>query len=177
MDDLCERLAKDLDAAFPDLVRGLRNDMYSGLRSLAGADAEDLTQETFIRAYRALSDYEPDRIRQIKLKGWIWTIALNLGRNHLRARSRRPTLVDAPSELAVNDPEFVDLDAWRQRLGALTPRTRRAVVLRHVVGLAYEDIAIATGNPIGTVKSDVHRGLERLRQELENENERTDRSA
>jgi RNA polymerase sigma factor (sigma-70 family) len=169
MDGLCERLADDLDAAFPDLVRALQNDMYSGLRSLAGPEAEDLTQETFIRAYRALSEYEPGRIRELKLRGWIWTIALNLGRNHLRARSRRPILVDREIEIRSDDPDYVDLGAWHRRLQGLPPRTRRAVVLRHVVGLGYEEIAIATGQAVGTVKSDVHRGLEKLRHILEDE--------
>jgi len=169
MDGLCKRLADDLDAAFPELVRELQDDMYSGLRSLAGPEAEDLTQETFIRAYRALSDYEPGRIRDLKLRGWIWTIALNLGRNHLRAKSRRPQLIGAEIEIRSDDPEYVDLDAWHQRLKHLPSRTRRAVVLRHVVGLGYEEIAIATGQAVGTVKSDVHRGLEKLRQILEDE--------
>lgn len=169
MDGLCERLADDLDAAFPDLVRALQDDMYSGLRSLAGPEAEDLTQETFIRAYRALSEYEPGRIRDLKLRGWIWTIALNLGRNHLRAKSRRPQLVGNEVEIHSNDPEFIDLEVWHRRFKGLPPRTRRAVVLRHVVGLGYEEIAIATGQAVGTVKSDVHRGLGRLRQLMEDE--------
>lgn len=169
MDGLCERLADDLDSAFPDLVRALQNDMFSGLRSLAGPEAEDLTQETFIRAYRALSEYEPGRIRELKLRGWIWTIALNLGRNHLRAKSRRPLLVDREIETRTDDPDYVDLAAWHRRLQSLPPRTRRAVVLRHVVGLGYEEVAIATGQAVGTVKSDVHRGLEKLRHILEDE--------
>ena len=169
MDGLCKRLADDLDAAFPELVRELQDDMYSGLRSLAGPEAEDLTQEAFIRAYRALSEYEPGRIRDLKLRGWIWTIALNLGRNHLRAKSRRPQLVSTEIEIRSDDPEYIDLDAWHRRLKYLPSRTRRAVVLRHVVGLGYEEIAIATGQAVGTIKSDVHRGLEKLRQILEDE--------
>ena len=169
MDGLCERLAEDLDSAFPDLVRALQDDMYSGLRSLAGPDAEDLTQETFIRAYAALSGYGPERIRDLKLRGWIWTIALNLGRNHLRAKTRRPRTVDREIEIVSDDPEFVDLEAWHRRFKALPARTRKAVVLRHVVGLGYEEIALATSEAVGTVKSDVHRGLGRLRQILEEE--------
>src|SRR5690606_22516524 len=80
MDELCRRLAADLDGAFPDLVDALASDVYSGLRRLAGADdAEDLTQETFIRAYRALGEYDAERIRNLRLRAWVWTIALNLG--------------------------------------------------------------------------------------------------
>lgn len=167
MDSLRERLADDLEDAFPDLVKTMQREVYAGLRSLAGSEAEDLAQETFIRAYRALSDYGPDRIRQLRLRGWIWTIALNLGRNHLRDRARRPTPVRDSPEPPVSDPEPADHQLWAKRLAVLPNATRRAVVLRHVVGLSYEEIAAAMGRPEGTVKSDVHRGIEKLRRIME----------
>jgi RNA polymerase sigma factor (sigma-70 family) len=169
MNDLCHRLSRDLDGAFPDLVDALRQDLYSGLRRLHPNDAEDLTQETFIRAYRALSDYDVHRIRALQLRGWIWTIALNLGRNHARDRARRPQPVEYRDHPAVADPEPADSVAWDRRLGALTPTQRKAVVLRHVVGLSYQEIAEVSGRPEGTVKADVHRGLTRLRQIMEEE--------
>lgn len=170
MDDLCIRLASDLDAAFPELVTDLADDVYSGLRRMAGADAaEDLTQETFIRAYRALQGYEAGRIRDLRLRGWIWTIALNLGRNHARDRDRRPTPVMLEDRFGAPDPEPVDSAAWDRRLAGLAPAQRRAVVLRHVVGLEYAEIAAATGRAEATVRSDVHRGLDRLRRILEEE--------
>ena len=59
MEHLCERLARDLDGTFDDLVGALGDDVYSGLRRMHGDDAADLTQETFIRAYRALGTYDP----------------------------------------------------------------------------------------------------------------------
>ena len=170
MNDLCQRLAADLDGGFPDLVETLSSDVYSGLRRLTGpTDAEDLTQETFIRAYRALEGYEPDRIRRLQLRGWIWTIALNLGRNHARDRARRPTPVELEDWIGIEDTEPPDSEAWDRRLAALPAVQRRAVVLRHVVGLDYDEIAEATGRAVGTVKSDVHRGLERLRRLMEDE--------
>lgn len=169
MDDLRERLASDLDDAFPDLVRSMQREVFSGLRSLAGSEAEDLAQETFIRAYRALNEYGSDRIRDLALRGWIWTIALNLGRNHARDRARRPLPVADTPEAAVRDPEPPDSKAWGQRLAMLSTPTRRAVVLRHVVGLGYDEIAVALGRPEGTVKSDVHRGIEKLREIMEME--------
>lgn len=170
MNDLCQRLAADLDDGFPDLVETLSSDVYSGLRRLTGpTDAEDLTQETFIRAYRALEGYDPDRIRRLQLRGWIWTIALNLGRNHARDRARRPTPVELEDRIGVEDTEPPDSEAWDRRLAALPAVQRRAVVLRHVVGLDYDEIAEATGRAVGTVKSDVHRGLERLRRLMEDE--------
>lgn len=169
-DDLCRRLADGLDDAFGELVEAMSADVYSGLRRLAGADeAEDLTQETFIRAYRALDGYDPRRIRTLRLRGWIWTIALNLGRNHARDRARRPTPVELDDRHAVHDPDPPDSKAWDRRLDRLPVHQRRAVVLRHVVGLDYREIVEATGRAEGTVKSDVHRGLERLRINMEDE--------
>lgn len=170
MDELCTWLARDLDAAFPELVRAMQHPLYSGLRRIHGADAEDLTQEAFIRAYRALQQYEPARIRELKLNGWIWTIALNLGRNALRDRSRRPIPVEIEADLdGAADPEPVDDAAWDKRLASLSEPQRKAVVLRHVVGLSVAETADALGRPEGTVKADVHRGLEKLRAIMEAE--------
>ena len=73
-----------------------------------------------------------------------------------------PADSDREVEMPSEDPEFVDLDAWHARFQGLPPRTRKAVVLRHVVGLGYEEIAIATGQAVGTVKSDIHRGLGKI---------------
>lgn len=163
MEQLCAALATNLDDSFPELVRTLQGDVHSGLRRLHGDDAEDLTQETFIRAYRALQTYPADRIRTLRLRGWIWTIALNLGRNRARDRARRPIPVELVDWHGVSDPEPPDTLAWGRRLALLTTNQRRAVVLRHIVGLGYEELAEAVERPIGTVKADVHRALERLR--------------
>lgn len=169
MNDLCSRLASDLDSAFPDLVEAVGSDLYSGLRRLQPHAAEDLAQETFIRVYRALADYEPVRIRELDLRAWIWTIALNLGRNHARDRARRPIPVVLEDRHGREDPEPIDSASWDRRFAALSPNQRRAVVLRHVVGLSYREISAATGRPEGTVKADVHRGLEKLRACIEEE--------
>ena len=169
------RLANNLDGAFPDLVRNLQHGVYSGVLRMvpSAADAEDITQETFIRAYQALSKYEPARIRELNLRGWIWTIALNLCRNAARTRSRRPRTVEldrdafdtapGPDALAI---EEADVDYWSQMLAELPAAQRRAVVLRHVVGLTYDEIAVATRRPPGTVKADVHRGIKKLKEVL-----------
>lgn len=169
MDELASRLARDLDTAFPDLVRSLQDDLHAGLRRLHGADAEDLCQETFIRAYRALGSYPPERVEELRLRGWIWTIALNLGRNRVRDLQRRPRPVPLEDRFGVHDPEPPDVLAWDRRLACLPAARRTAVVLRHVVGLGYAEIAAATGRPEGTVKADVHRGIEQLRSIMEDE--------
>jgi RNA polymerase sigma-70 factor, ECF subfamily len=133
-------------------------------------DAEDLAQETFIRAYRALRSYDGERIRQLHLRGWLAQIALNLGRNRARSKHVALALEDAPD---VPDADSAEPPAVAQRreaarfwtclLGTLPPRYRRAVELRHVDGLSYPELAMALARPIGTVKSDVHRGVALLR--------------
>lgn len=170
------RLATNLDRAFPDLVRDLQDGIYSGVLRMVptAADAEDITQETFIRAYRALSGYEPIRIRELNLRGWVWTIALNLCRNAARSRGRRPRTVEldrdafdptpGPDVVAIRQ---VEIDNWARVLDHLPPAQRNAVVLRHVVGMSYSEIAVATKRPPGTVKADVHRGIKKLKEVIE----------
>ena len=176
---LQRRLAGDLDRAFPELVEQMQGAVYNGARRwLYGRqDAEDVTQEVFVRAYRALCDYPPERIATLRLRPWLFTITLNLCRNHARTQSRRPrqAVLDATRDVAGQaevEGEAVDavvVDEWRIRLAELPTRQRDAVVLRHVVGLGYDEIGEVLNRPAGTVKSDVHRGLGRLRDILAKE--------
>jgi RNA polymerase sigma-70 factor (ECF subfamily) len=170
---LTDRLATDLNRHFAELIRTHQDGIYSGVRRLApgAADAEDITQDTFVRAYRALEGYGSERIRQLKLRAWLWTIALNLCRNAARNRSRRPRTVALDPGHDGASPDSVEGDAlasltettWQRRLDMLSARQRTAVVLRHVADLSYQEIAAAVDRPEGSVKSDVHRGLGRLR--------------
>lgn len=171
-------LARDLDAAFPDLVHALTGDLWAGMYRLLGDrhDAEDVVQEAFLRAYRALEGYPPHRIRELQVKGWMWTIAANLGRNRLRSRSRRPEVPITDREFAVtgSGPEDDALaGAGGDHLAALLLDLpypmRAAVVLHHLVGMPYAEIAEVLDRPPGTVRSDAHRGLDRLRTMLEKE--------
>lgn len=170
MEDLTTDLSDDLEGAFPRVVSEMSSRLFWGLRRICGDHqmAEDLTQETFIRAYKALSGYDSGRIKALRLQPWLWTIAMNLGRNHLRDRSRRPTYVEM-TETGAEDPEPIDSQLWDARFSVLNTHQRTAVVLRHVVGLGIAEIAEATGRPEGTVKADVHRGLDRLRRTMEEE--------
>ncbi len=171
---LADRLARDVDAAFPALVERHIDGIYSGVRRMtpSHSDAEDLTQETFLRAYRALTGYDADRIRQLHVRPWLWTIAINLCRSAARRRSRRVTevaLIGAEEQAAAvneTEPEAIAAamaDSWQRRLSSLPDAQRTAVVLRHVADLPYTEIAAITQRPLGTVKADVHRGVERLR--------------
>jgi len=176
---LAAALADDLDAGFPHLVSALQDGIYSGALRLTGdrTAAEDVTQETFLRAYAALGTYPVAKVQSLKLREWTWTIALNLCRNRARAQRRRP---ESPWQdpAGASDPApgpeqtalaAADRERLAHHLSRLTWTTRAAVVLRHVAGLSYAEIAAALGRPPGTVRSDVHRGLQRLRAFLEEE--------
>lgn len=171
---LTKRLARDVAATFPDLIVAHQDGIFSGVLRMVPTrhDAEDVTQETFIRAYRALLGYDPDRIRDLKLRPWLWTIAVNLCRNAARGRKRAAVTVPlSTDDRAAQDTVDVAADGmaaviaaeWQQRLDTLPAPQRAAVVLRHVVGLPYAEIAVALDRPVGTTKADVHRGLEHLR--------------
>ena len=177
LDQLPIRLAADRDGAFPDLVRHLQDGVYSGVLQLTRNrhDAEDVTQDTFVRVYRALRGYDENRIKNLQLRPWIWTIALNLCRNRARSVARHPETplvgdrVDVFEDAASEALESAVLDEWHQRLAALPGPQRTAVVLHHVVGLPHAEIAESTGRSESTTRSDVRRGLARLRTLIEEE--------
>jgi len=177
LDHLPQRLASDRDGAFPDLVRAMQDGVFSGVLQFTRNrhDAEDVTQETFVRVYRALGAYDADRIRSLRLRPWVWTIALNLCRNRARTVARHPEAqltvdrVDTHGDAAIEAVNEVSLEAWRDRLAALPAPQRTAVVLHHVVGLPYAEIAASTDRTESTVRSDVRRGLARLRTLIEEE--------
>jgi RNA polymerase sigma-70 factor (ECF subfamily) len=175
--DLAERLCLDLDAAFAEVVQDHERAVFTTALRVSGrtADAQDLAAETFLRAYSALRRYGPDRIRGLRMRPWLITICLNHWRNQLRRASRRPrpeslrdSLADAePTSLQEGPEEGAARGDDRQRLASLLqelPRNQRvAVVLRHVVGLSYAEVAGVLRCPEGTAKSHVSRGLDRLR--------------
>ena len=172
--DCPARLARDLDTAFPDFLAHHQDLVFSVALRVTGrqADAEDLAQETFVRAFRALRTYDASRIRELRTRGWLAAIALNQGRNRSRRRHPGTVGLDATTAVAAEarlQPEAVveereSAAEWRARLGALPARYRLAVELRHVAGLPYPEVALAMGRPVGTVKSDVHRGVRMLRE-------------
>ena len=137
------------------------------------SDAEDLAAEAFLRAYAALRGYPPERITELRIRPWLITIVLNLWRNQVRSARRRPVLDALPSGPAGHDvpsttegPEeqaerAAGRDGLVSLLAQLSPTERVAVVLRHVVGLPYHEIAEVVGRPEGTVKAQVSRGLGR----------------
>lgn len=152
------------------MVEAYQPGVYSGaLRLLRRPyDAEDVAQEAFLRAYRSLESYDQDRITSMRLRPWLWTIALNICRNRW-ARSKPTTALEAAGPLASADLEPMDAAMWTARFARLSDPQRTAVVLRHVVDLPIAEIAEITERPEGTVKADISRGLNRLRTSIESE--------
>jgi RNA polymerase sigma-70 factor (ECF subfamily) len=163
-------LLSDLDEGFTMLVRAYQPGIYSGALRLTHSreDAQEVAQDTFLRAYTALGKYNEDRILNLQVRPWLWTIAVNLCRT--RAKRARPTRPLPPDDLLGGDVDghFDDAE-WNRRLGELSHTQRTAVILRHVADLSVREIAEVTGRPAGTVKADISRGLARLRRTMEAE--------
>jgi RNA polymerase sigma-70 factor (ECF subfamily) len=137
------------------------------------SDAEDLVQETYLKAFRAAGTFRPGS----NLRAWLFTILQNSFRNLRRDRGRDPVEIDSQTveRLPVGadslDPEQRLLDSVmdedvRQALDALPPAFREAVWLRDVDELSYADIAATLDVPIGTVMSRISRGRRLLSQQL-----------
>ena len=183
--DFLEKLKASDAAAFDALVVRYTADIYALLFRLTedAEEARDLTQETFLRALKAVKNFRGDA----DLKTWLYRIAVNESRNRFRwwkRRSRNLTVsLDAPdafSETPLTErisarsenPETETLrrerqQALRNALGKLSANYREAIILRDIEGLSYEEIAAALETSVGTVKSRIARGREELRKMLQ----------
>lgn len=161
--------------AFSDLVRTYQHRVVNYARAMVSneADAEDVAQDAFVRAYRGLRTFRGDS----SFKTWLYRIVTNAARTHLARRRDRPeqTAGDAAmSPEAFGQPatgedleaSVVDRDRIDRALATLPVEMREAVVLRDVEGLDYREIAAALDVPIGTVESRIFRGRARLRDAL-----------
>lgn len=181
-----------LDAAFESLVRVYQDRLYAfALRLCAHRpDAEEIAQDAFVRAYQALVNYPPERVRALRLRPWLYQITLNLWRNHTRTQRRRnpptdsldaphdfdgdgqpgPTLDPVDDDASAQPEQALDLAEQRAELGALVAslpvRYRAAVILRHIEGLSYGEMSEMLAQPVGTIKANVHRGVAQLRAAL-----------
>jgi RNA polymerase sigma-70 factor (ECF subfamily) len=159
--------------SWDDIVRDHADRVYRLAYRLTGNphDAEDLTQETFVRVFRSLASYKPGTF-----EGWLHRITTNLFLDMVRrrARIRMEALPEDSDRIAGNGPEpeqvFYDthLDPDLQAaLDELPPEFRAAVVLCDVEGLSYEEIGATLGVKLGTVRSRIHRGRAALRTAIE----------
>jgi RNA polymerase sigma-70 factor (ECF subfamily) len=170
-DPLCSRLADDLEGAFPELVVDHQGLVYGIALRVVGADsAEDVAQEVFVRAYRALKKYPERRVREMRLRPWLARMSLNQARNAVRGRREHVDIAEIRESGQSADPgppELIrrseDQKMWGRLLAGLPARYRLPVALRHVDDLSYAEIAETLGKPLGSVKSDVHRGIALLR--------------
>src|SRR4051794_30029802 len=159
--------------SWDEIVRTHADRVYRLAYRLSGnrSDAEDLTQETFVRVFRSLADYTPGTF-----EGWLHRITTNLFLDMVRRRQkiRFDALADDASErLPSSEPgperayEQNNLDPEIQHaLDALPADFRAAVVLCDLEGLTYEEIALTPNVKVGTVRSRIHRGRVLLRQAL-----------
>jgi RNA polymerase sigma factor (sigma-70 family) len=134
------------------------------------ADAEDLTQEVFLRVFRSLDTYVPGTF-----EGWLHRITTNVFLDQVRRKARlrldpagdsleaRVGSSPAASDLALDGLFDADVE---EALSQLSPEFRTAVLLADVDGLSYEEVAAVLGLKLGTVRSRIHRGRSRLRRAL-----------
>jgi RNA polymerase sigma-70 factor (ECF subfamily) len=166
---LVRRCLREEAEAIRTLVERFQSEVYGLCVRLLNHrhDAEDVTQEVFLRVFRSLRRWDASR----PLKPWIMGIAVNRCRTWMAQRARRPEVVDylqdtAPSPATDDAAEL--LAEIQAAVVALRPEYRSVFVLFHEQGQPYEDIAAALGRPVGTIKTWLHRArlevLERLRQ-------------
>ena len=143
------------------------------------ADIEDVAQEAFIKAYRALPNFRGESA----FYTWLYRIAINTAKNHFAAQGRRAPTVstsegddqeEGESAIQISDattPESVVQSrqvgmAVNRAIEQLPPDLRTAIVLRELEGLSYDEIAAAMNCPVGTVRSRIFRAREAISQEL-----------
>jgi RNA polymerase sigma-70 factor, ECF subfamily len=173
------------EAAYRELIRRYERPVFSLVyRMVRDRElAEDLTQDTFIRVLNHVDRYRPE----FKFSSWLFKIANNVAIDHLRRRhletvsmegsphAATPEAVEATSfevaglqESALDELEAKELgSAIEVAIGRLRPEYRSCILLRHVEGRSYEEIAATLDLPLGTVKTYIHRARHELRKALE----------
>jgi RNA polymerase sigma-70 factor (ECF subfamily) len=178
---LVERAQKGDKQAFGLLVSKYQRKLGRLLSRLIRdpAEVEDVTQEAFIKAYRALPSFRGDSA----FYTWLYRIGVNTAKNYLVSQGRRaPTTTEFDSEEAetfeegeqlrdINTPEHVLLSKQigatvTAAMEALPEELRTAIMLREIEGLAYEEIAVIMDCPIGTVRSRIFRAREAVAEKL-----------
>ncbi|CTP82534.1 RNA polymerase sigma factor RpoE [Xanthomonas graminis] len=178
--ELVRRVQRGESAAFDVLVRKYQHRIVGLIgRYIADwSECQDVAQDTFIRAYRAIGNFRGDA----QFSTWLHRIAVNTAKNYLVAHNRRPPTDDVDvldaeqfdSGTRLRDTDTPERELMRQELeqtvmkavNALPEELRTAITLREVDGMSYEDIAQKMGCPIGTVRSRIFRARDAIDAEL-----------
>ncbi|MBF0142543.1 MAG: RNA polymerase sigma factor RpoE [Magnetococcales bacterium] len=175
---LVEKTKKGDNRAFEILVRRYQGRLASVISRFVSdhARVQDLTQESFIKAYRAIHSFRGDSA----FFTWLYRIAVNTVKNHLMANGRHVPLSDVElSEVEDLAPQLRNSDTperqmlrsellenLRKAIDQLAPEMRKAIHLRDIEGLSYEEIAAVMECPIGTVRSRIFRGRQEIANQL-----------
>ena len=177
---IVKRVQAGDDAAFNLLVRKYQHKVANLVARYVydSGDVEDVAQEVFVKAYRAIGGFRGDSA----FYTWLYRIAINTAKNHLVAQSRRPPQTDVDAQDAemleagrnlreMETPESSLLSReLAQRITSavrdLPEELRTAITLREMEGLSYEEIATVMDCPIGTVRSRIFRAREAIDQQL-----------
>jgi RNA polymerase sigma-70 factor, ECF subfamily len=182
---LAGALARDLDRAFEQVVIAYRVRIVTFVARMLRDDAraEDVAQDVFVRAYRALQAYPGDRRAALRLRPWLFAIAHNVTRNAFRDAPPPSAPLeheDGAPRAELSDPQagpeqlVLREEAWASvgdAIARLSPALRAAFVMRYVDDLPYDEIAQSLDQPVGTVKASAHRGLMAVRAHLEKNDE------
>ncbi|WP_066097394.1 RNA polymerase sigma factor RpoE [Xanthomonas massiliensis] len=178
--ELVRRVQRGESGAFDVLVRKYQHRILALIgRYIADwSECQDVAQEAFLRAYRAIGSFRGDA----QFYTWLHRIAVNTAKNHLMAQNRRPPLEDIDVEDAeqydagarLRDTDTPERELMRQQVeqtvmkavNALPEELRQAITLREVEGLSYEEIAQKMECPVGTVRSRIFRAREAIDAEL-----------
>lgn len=173
LDELLSGVAAGDREALAQLYRRTRTAVYGlALSYVKNAhDAQDVTQDTFVRVWDSAYQYKP----QGSPMGWLLAVARNLALMKLRQGSRQGQLEDEewdaiPAESPAVTPE--DRQVLQQAMAALTDEERQVVMLHAVTGLKHREIAHLLEMPLATVLSKYHRALKKLRVQLEGDDPR-----
>jgi len=164
--DLVAQARAGDESAVRALVERYQRPVYSLVRRLVGDPqrAEELAQDAFVKALRALDRYDPER----RFASWLFKIAANTALDELRRRRAAP--IEEPLPETATAPTSPEAGAAASELRAhleaalarLRPEYRAVVLLRHVEGRSQEEIAEILGVPVGTVKTHLHRARRQL---------------
>ncbi|MBB4634930.1 sigma-70 family RNA polymerase sigma factor [Longimicrobium terrae] len=183
--ELVTRAQQGSEKAYRELLGRYERPVFSIIYRMIRdrEQAEDLAQETFVRVFNHIDRYDP----KYKFSSWIFKIATNLTIDHIRRKelntvsidgSRNATTAEQIEATAItiispdeNPEELLEAkelgEEIEEAIGRLRPEYRAAILLRHVEGREYQEIAEIMALPLGTVKTYIHRGRNELRETLQ----------